>query len=462
MARMCNNTPAFTLCFLLTLSLAGAQDPGLVVHEWGTFTTLQNEQGRELNAINIDDEPVPEFVHNLSPRLLSPTFLTDYQRTRMKGLPRRHPHVSMRLETPVVYFYPPADTPEPLVVDVSVRFRGGWLTEFYPDARADAPGLGRGFDFGELERSTVSSLRWDRLRVGTEGRGPETSAHVWTTPRLDEAAAVTTAAGQSEGYLFYRGVANQRAPLRVVTDGDTGRASLHANFGELSVLGEVRVRGAWLVDVDDAGLVAYRTQPAFTVTGDEVPVVARVETSFAAEDFRAGNLDRLRREMQRELVADGLFENEAAAMLATWNRAYFESAGQRLFFVVPRQWTDHYLPLEIPAAASIERVMMARIELVTPRQRQLLEAIANGGIENGRWVHSIPHSEARDRFLKGRIDFGDLGVEIPASYQRYLDLGRFRTALVIDRERREPTEALSAFVQAYGLQAYRWDESEGN
>jgi len=34
---------------------------GLVVHEWGTFTTLQDDEGRELSGINIDDEPGAEI-----------------------------------------------------------------------------------------------------------------------------------------------------------------------------------------------------------------------------------------------------------------------------------------------------------------------------------------------------------------------------------------------------------------
>ena len=40
--------------------LAGSNDK-LIVHEWGTFTALQNERGEQLGGINIDDEPVPKF-----------------------------------------------------------------------------------------------------------------------------------------------------------------------------------------------------------------------------------------------------------------------------------------------------------------------------------------------------------------------------------------------------------------
>lgn len=59
----------------LTVASASAGDR-LIVHEWGTFTSLQDERGRELAGINTDDEPVPQFVHNLNPFLLSQPVLS--------------------------------------------------------------------------------------------------------------------------------------------------------------------------------------------------------------------------------------------------------------------------------------------------------------------------------------------------------------------------------------------------
>src|SRR5688572_8541654 len=37
----------------------------LVVHEWGTFTSLQDEEGNAIGGINTDDEGLPSFVHSL-------------------------------------------------------------------------------------------------------------------------------------------------------------------------------------------------------------------------------------------------------------------------------------------------------------------------------------------------------------------------------------------------------------
>ena len=181
----------------------------LVVHEWGTFTALQDDDGRPLGGINVDDEPVPLFVHNLSQRALGRSIGVP-----VKGGPR-HPYVTLRLETPVVYFYPPEGRSTPLTLGVHVDFRGGWLTQFYPWAEAIAPGLkDKKFHFNTIGPTTVSSLNWTGLRVGTDGAIPETDEHVWTAPRQVRAARLTADSGESEQYLFYRGVGNRGAPLR--------------------------------------------------------------------------------------------------------------------------------------------------------------------------------------------------------------------------------------------------------
>src|ERR1700732_1534358 len=65
--------PMFQAMGLLLL-VVGLTDPGmgsedaakkLVIHEWGTFTSLQDEDGKAVGGINTDDEPVPAFVHQL-------------------------------------------------------------------------------------------------------------------------------------------------------------------------------------------------------------------------------------------------------------------------------------------------------------------------------------------------------------------------------------------------------------
>src|SRR5262249_12961698 len=158
------------------------------VHEWGTFTSLQDEDGQAVSGINTDDEPVPAFVHQLREQLLITP--TDLPPVFFQGAPHCHPDVTLRLETPVLYFYPPPNT-NVLTAEVGVRFRGGWLSEYYPEAVVDAPGLSSGnFDFGHLRSEDTGSLTWKSLTIGGRQPGPETNDHVWTTPRQVNAASV--------------------------------------------------------------------------------------------------------------------------------------------------------------------------------------------------------------------------------------------------------------------------------
>jgi len=454
---------------LVTMAAAGEPSAAvrtgqrMVIHEWGTFTMLQDEQGRELTGINVDDEPVPEFVHNLSPFLLaSPVLTSENWRYRMKAAPRRHPQVTMRLETPVIYFYPPEGAQLPQTLDVAVEFRGGWLTEFYPQATASAPGLKDDyFDFGELTPQSVGTLSWEGLQVGTDGQGPKTDEQVWLAPRQVSSVPVTAAGGESERYLFYRGVGNLRAPLRVTTDLKQNTLSVYGNFDEvLSCKTTAEIPRLWLTHIRGDGTSAFRPLDGIRVRNTTDEVLLTTAGKFREDEFSKGNLGELKKAMRRQLVAEGLFDDEATALLATWDRAYFRSPGLRLFFLVPRVWTDRYLPLSIRQQgqnldADVQRVMVGRIELIDDGQRESLKRLAGAEASDGSWIERIPESPARDALLAGRADFGDLGVKIPADYQSYLGLGRFRNALVVHEERLRPDETLTRFINTYGLHPYR-------
>jgi hypothetical protein len=89
---------------LFIFSTGAGVQPQWQIHEWGTFTSLQDESGQALGGINTDDEPVPKFVHGVR---LAIQPHTDMPQVGGKGLPYCHPDVTMRLETPVIYFHPP-------------------------------------------------------------------------------------------------------------------------------------------------------------------------------------------------------------------------------------------------------------------------------------------------------------------------------------------------------------------
>src|SRR4051812_4817647 len=93
------------VALLLSFTCRAPGQTKWIIHEWGTFTSLQNERGEAIGGINTDDEPVPQFVHRLANFiLLRPTEIPAFF---CQGAPRCHPDVTMRLETPVIYFHPP-------------------------------------------------------------------------------------------------------------------------------------------------------------------------------------------------------------------------------------------------------------------------------------------------------------------------------------------------------------------
>ncbi len=453
----------------------------LIIHEWGTFTCLQDETGQAIPGVNTDDEPVPAFVHRISDLIQKPSELAPVY---YKGVPRLHRQVRMRLETPVIYFHPPANLRQPLVASLQVDFRGGWLTEYYPAAKVSAPGLdGGNFKFSGLTARTRGSLEWHDLKIGGDHALPATEAQVWLAPREVDAATVKAPGGEAEKYLFYRGVGSLPSPITVARSAGNDsliiREDVPANLGLRTPLS---IRALWLVHVRGDGQVAYRSLGAAQLTGESGRELLRTRMGFTDESqpsskqrsvtdasadrveislgkYSGGNLARLRTEMRVELIADGLFRDEADAMLRTWELAYFKSPGLRLFYVLPQQWTDAVLPMKCSLAAEVSRTMVGRIELVTPQQRSLIRKIGAAPVSEPNWFYKqsqelAGRNEQIAKMWEGKVRMQDLKLDVPREYQAYLDLGRFRNALILDEFTRHPDSGIRRFVDAYRLEYY--------
>src|SRR4051794_18489374 len=91
--------------------IGGSREPGLVVHEWGTFTSLQGSDGVPLKWNPLESSRLPGFVYDWN--------RSGFRRTPsgMLTLGLKQALVTLqRMETPVVYFY--ADQEQ--TVDLSV------------------------------------------------------------------------------------------------------------------------------------------------------------------------------------------------------------------------------------------------------------------------------------------------------------------------------------------------------
>jgi hypothetical protein len=86
-----------------------------------------------------------------------------------------------------------------------------------------------------------------------------------------------------------------------------------------------------------------------------------------------GSVDALGGDLEGILVDQGLYPDEAHAMVETWRGSWFEE-GSRLIYIVPRSFIDHVLPLTInPAPVRIARVFVGRLEIVTPATARAVE-----------------------------------------------------------------------------------------
>jgi hypothetical protein len=292
---------AFFAGWLLARSAAG-EGHAVVIHEWGTFTALQDDAGYAVSGINTDDEPVPKFVHEIARMLLIQP--TEAPPSFFQGAPSCHPDVTMRLETPVLYVHAPETFRGPL--NVKVEFHGGWLTQFFPNAEADAPGI-KGGAFGRLPEDTVSRLDWAGVQVGTKADGPNTEERVWLAPRRVNARTLTAADGESERFLFYRGVGHIDAPLRISRDDAAGVLEIAARDQDATSL--QALRRLWLVDIRSDGSAAFRFLTAPEGRAVKTPAV------FEDADYSKQTADSLRGSMRGELIREGLFADEAEALL---------------------------------------------------------------------------------------------------------------------------------------------------
>jgi hypothetical protein len=373
---------ATTLAVLAVWSDAGsARDPEeLVVHEWGTFTSIAGDTGEAMLWTPLQG---PDDL---------PCFVERFRRVQGKGFVRG----TVRMETPVLYFYSPRETS----VDVSVRFPGGLITEWFPRAAVspDSPvaddGLARKGFTGRAKWTNVRVLPAAREDFPTQGK----SSHYYLARQTD--AAPVDVGGVREKFLFYRGVASIPVPITAAPAAD----------------GSVRVNSRSGAPLGTVILFERRGDR----TGFEVRSQAGVTVNFRRSPLNR-NVAELTAALEANLVGHGLYAREAKAMVDTWRDTWFEE-GTRVFYILREADVDAMLPLEIePRPSRVARVFVGRMEVITPAtkaavQQALVARDADSLRPYGRFV--LPISERiladqavpLDRTATQRYIFGSLAA----------------------------------------------------
>ena len=349
----------FILAALITAQSFAAD--GYVAHEWGTFTSLQGAEGVQLSWNPIIAADLPAFVFSTDnpDAKFTPAQLSITRALTKSGTAQRFGFAPrQRMETPVIYFY--ADSPQK--VDVGVRFNEGRITEWYPQVSESKVAAAGGPISHTMKWSGVEVL--PELNVAKLLPHDARPSHYFPARETDAAPLrVKSPQGgvQHEKMLFYRGVGGFTAPLNVTQPNDKTIIAKVTEEG-------VRLSSAFL----------------YVVRGDKAllqplgAIAAGGEGRTVAYDFAdAKPLAEVRKEFGKQLeaaiVADGLYEKEAAAMVKTWDDAWFGEQGMRVLYTLPQAWSEKVLPLSFsPAPREVKRVFVGRAEMFTPAQEWAL------------------------------------------------------------------------------------------
>ncbi|MBS1791250.1 MAG: hypothetical protein JST85_26295 [Acidobacteria bacterium] len=325
-------TPAATIFDVKT-----QPSKGLVVHEWGTFTSVTTADGqRQVWSPLTGPSDLPGFVYK-----------SKQQTQFSQGNCVKCGWAYVRMETPVLYFYSDRE----LSASVKVGFPRGSITEWYPQAR-----------------EVGSGINWMNFTVkpGATANFPVEEAESHYYPARETDAAPLTLGNEQEKFLFYRGIGNFDLPITAKLGNDQ-------------------------VTVKNTGSEALTSVVVFENRGGRVGW--RIVNSLGGEAALARpalgqSLDSLRSELQKALTSQGLYEKEAAAMVKTWSDFWFED-GLRIFYVVPRKTTDRILPIAItPAPTELDRVLVGRLEIVTPEMELAIQAAAQKYLEGTAESHA--------------------------------------------------------------------------
>lgn len=363
----------------------------LEVHEWGTFTVVSGSDGRPLRWFQPATAlaELPPFVGRAIP-LFSKS-----------GLPSTGS--LMRMETPVIYFYPD----RAMKVQVKVSLKDGYLTEWFPPPAKAADLLMQGDPRVAMGKETawVGELRaandetallqippvppgcgahYAHARAVPQawifaGAIPKAAAAVIDDPRAPSNPVLPSASNvsplRSEKFIFYRGVSDAPPPLEALVLEEQRLKMYRFDSGTKPVAAfALQVDGAlgrWgrLADLPPRG-----TQSMSPAPFSEISLSAAEPTAQAAAHLNDA--------MVEALADAGLSEDEAKAMVATWNDAWFQEDGTRILAILPHEWVDSILPLTItPTPKKLTRVFVGRFELFTPKQEKTLLTLlsAKGG-----------------------------------------------------------------------------------
>lgn len=338
-----------------SFGLHAATDDPFVVHEWGTFTTVQGGDGEQISWMPPTSVDLPEFVYRAE--------VSGNWSSKAAYIPK-DVTAFVRMETPVIYFYSERER----VADVRVLFHYGNLTEWYPQGTRVESQAMPGKPAAPYTRQFL--IEWNRVKVLARDTREMSLAALIRDPRprrgdhyyvaretdanfLRVASLNARTPIEFERDLFYRGLGYFQAPLSVAAD-SSGLLSLTAREAE-------QISGMFLIEIHGDSMRYQKLDSAAS------SAATTIDPNTQPFDVLVDVRKRAMQDMAAELVKQGLYEKEAQAMVNTWQDQWYAEEGTRVLYLLPRAWTDRTLQLQVtPQPDSVVRVMVGRAELITP------------------------------------------------------------------------------------------------
>ena len=368
--------------FFLIIFLSINARADFIAHEWGTFTSLVGSNGIRQDGMYHEDELLPNFVHHYGedyklelPNRNVVAFLQPHPSTPTRPRPPHLPPgthklrsdligdqtITQKMETPVLYFY--ADEAQHASVDVA--FPEGVIAESYPQAIANYPLAANGVvlknGFSHYEISILTNSEKAPIAVD--------AGNIYSHARNVKSNLIKSN-DEIEKFIFYRGVGNFKTDLTVTSNDQSITLSNNGkNIPQAFILNFNGVTG----DIHAIGQLDENN--SVSLNNSTLKNLQNSHLSFA--DY----IKKSRALLLLALVKNGLYDDEAKAMLDTWEQSYLKNPGLRVLYVLNRNEVERILPMNItPTPKDLKRVFIGRIEVLTQHEEQkLFKQVLNEG-----------------------------------------------------------------------------------
>lgn len=310
----------------LQINTAQAKQSPLIIHEWGTFTSFMGSNGKLLEGMHTEEEALPGFVYSLKkdgnisnldiiaqssfgPCPRWPTKapcdvlsrLSEQNQNFLPGNPITS-GVTQKMETPVIYFY--GEEGEKL--DIKIDFPKGIISQWYPKATDYYPSR------DQIETLGPSTLKYSLLLKSKTFTGniPKTTHEsIWNPARVVNSNTIEVN-NEHEKFIFYRGIGDFPSSLKLTSE--------VGNKITLTNLLDEHITGIFVLNSDGikgnfkrVGSLAPHHKKSL-----ELP---SLENGIAFEQY----VINAKKTIHKYLVGAGLYNDEAWALLNTWEKSYF-------------------------------------------------------------------------------------------------------------------------------------------